>query len=851
MRMYFRLAIFVSLLAAKAFAEFSAPCPFADIPGSFQPAARKVKITVLGARVSSSIDSDPLIFEDRADISGTVTLGGTSSSLPLIEGSDAPVWSSGNVFEKTLESGSSTMEVSIALLDEDGALSGASDQVDINPDASEKEIKFTIDTCSLRISVAGSSETVASQGPITFRGTSFTDSDFGEIDLRVEFSDGRPATTDDIALTELQAVQVIHNDLNLVSDKPFIVMARVANNFSKIIDSEIEISVSGAGISRTDRFPILGLKPGEVRRAYYYTDSPLVPSVSEPSLLSLTARVDPDGKHSFALAADDCRRRNDYIGDEPSDGLQYPTVRTQNQYIHWVKITPFNAVGDASSERYRNLAKRSSDLAQAMYPVATVGRNIDDWSWTPGISAGILDFVSYILDITHIPFTAATPFTTLFEMNIRAALGGVRKYVGVLHREYLPSLPYDLWENTPGVSLGTFGSRAVLVSEGWTGGTDPFNPTDTLSSVTLPVHELGHTYGLSVEPTIKDTVGCGITDPLGIGTLWCGIGGGYDEYTHPNSDLRDGFPATGYFVNRAGLDPAIAEIANNELCDVHGIMGATPRGDLEMWPFGLRRRWIDRANYQALFAKLFLSTLLPGLLDSKGATVIAKEHKEVDSFVFAGAVDFQDNVLMLPFWRVGSRVPDRDESDTIGLYQLRYRDAEGKILSEIGLPLDWVRSEIGTVGIPITFFSHVLPYKNGTKSIELLNRSNDKVIFTRAVSRSRPTVKWKTAPSAFSTRAKKKFRFEWSADDPDLKKKFSDKKARERKLYYSVLVRDPKDVEEPDAWRVVEMNSRRTSALLDLTQMPSTEYLIKIAVSDGVNSSESTVRRLRIQGEAK
>jgi len=842
-----RLSVFLLLLliSSNACAEFSAPCPLQNSPMVFQPSERKVRVTILGARVLANADTDIWPFVDRADLFGTVQMDDQISNLSRIDGSDAPTWVRGNVFENTLATGASSMSIKISLIDQDGSVSGDDDVMDINPAPGVKQLEITFDACSLRFSVPGSTTTQATQGLITFRGDIFPDSEYGEIDLRLDFADGRPATSDDVALTELQPVQVIHNASGIVSDKPFVVMARVANNFNAVISTEIDISISGAGISRTDRFPINDLLPGEVRRIYFYQDTPLIPTTTGADLLYMTAAIDPAGKFTGELAGDDCRRRNDYIGAEPADGLRYAAYRINSPYVHWVRIRP--AIGptlSADTTRFRELATMGSDFAQAIYPVPSVGRNIDLDRWTPVVSAGILDVVLGIFNAIGLPANVATPFTVLFEMNFRAALGGVRKYVGVLQGDYLRSFLYGIWEDTPGVSLMTVGSRAVLVSEGWKNPEDALQPGEYLSSIALPVHELGHSYGLSVEPSIKDVFGCGVEDPLGLGELWCGIAGGYDEYTHADTDLRRGFPSTGYWVRRGGEHATIASLANSEVCETHGVMGSSARGDFIDWTNQARRKWIDRANYEFLFSR-FVATTFFRTTAVDGEKDETKE--ETDSIVLAGVISYDDKTSILPLWRVGSRVPDLDSKDTLGLYGARFLSEDGKVLQDIGIPLDWVRSETGTPGIPGTFFTYVLPYPRGTAKIELVNRLNNKRLYSQKVSKTRPTIQFQNADKVITAKKGTKIKLAWKADDKDLVKKYPRSKDREKKLFYSVLLRDPGLKEDSKSYKVLESNLTRPLATIDTSALTKKDYRIKLLVSDGVNTSETSERRLKIQ----
>ena len=64
--------------------------------------------------------------------------------------------------------------------------------------------------------------------------------------------------------------------------------------------------------------------------------------------------------------------------------------------------------------------------------------------------------------------------------------------------------------------------------------------------MTLPAHELGHTFGLSTDSRLKTSWVCDIDWPV-VGHAACGLVGGFDEYNHATPTCRTAIPpaATG------------------------------------------------------------------------------------------------------------------------------------------------------------------------------------------------------------------------------------------------------------------------------------------------------------------
>ena len=136
-----------------------------------------------------------------------------------------------------------------------------------------------------------------------------------------------------------------------------------------------------------------------------------------------------------------------------------------------------------------------------------------------------------------------------------------------------------------------FGTRLTLIDKNTDASGNVSGP-----KTSLPAHELGHTFGLSVDPTIKKWP-CSLAGDLGV--IACGMVGGFDEYnsnTHP-----DGVPTWGYWVPQGPIPPSMLSITG-EQCNTSCMMGSTAINAHDSWL--LAGRWVDAADYEQLITRL-------------------------------------------------------------------------------------------------------------------------------------------------------------------------------------------------------------------------------------------------------
>ncbi len=820
-KFYLSLIIFYSIipLTFSAWADDGiCPASFSGFPNpaDFVPAERDVLMTVLSANVSEDVDTDVLFFTDKADLFGKMYISEDVLSLPLIDGSDNPHWVTGNTFTQRVET--DLPSVGFELWDEDGAASGDDDVIDLNTLSSSRKFEAGFDLCTLRINLADGTN-VPSQGVIEARGDSSSGSENGVARLRIESLNGRPPTVEDVALIEVSPVQVIHRPRRLVAGKPMVLMARVANNFNREISTSISFDIVGPNFGFKETFPITPpLQAGEVRRLYFRRDVPIIVPApkADDNILYINARIDPLRELQADLPADDCRRRNDFISEDTADSLRFKIVESRLPVIHWMKVGRLLTTASlATDAQIARISALGSAFIKATYPTPDVRSIILPFAYSPSLVGGLFDFVTTLLNALAIPADSAIPFVALFDLNFQAGLLNMDRIVGVVPRTYFSSFLYGFWDTTPGVSLTTVGPRAVLVSaEQLRRGDDHVSVNDYEPSMSLPSHELGHTFGLSVDPELKDSVFCGIDEP--ISTLICGIGGGYDEYKHEDVLRKPGNPSSGFWI-KTGDEPAeIASLTDNEQCNTNCLMGSSPRADFLSW--NTRKRWIDAADYEALIDAL---SPLP----------------DPDSILLAGAIGYNDQVFLSPFYRVGERVPDRDDNDKQGIYRFRFLDRDHQELSNVGLAGSWSTSE-SAVDLPITFFVQVLPFPKGTKIIQLWNEASNKLLAQRVVSRNAPNVKFLGPKKIEKIVQGKVLKLEWNITDEDQKE---DSK-RKAKYWVSIHASSGKS-----PWAPVRSNlSGRNYYRLDTGHLEPGIYQFRLQASDGVNSDFSRIRTIEI-----
>jgi len=788
--------------------DFS-PCPAAP-PGIFVEHESRIEVEILDATLKAGIDPEIFLLlalvEDQSDTFGRVTIDGTSYDVPQIDGDDHPTWDGSARYAKTELTDPSAVPVKIEMWDNDEF---ANAHVDLDMSPSDRDLDLVVDLC--RMTVEGDLSTDM-QGVITARGDSSSGDDEGLLHFRISTPSGRPESTDDLAVVDVDFVQAVHRSRYAVTEKPGVVMVSLANNFAIPISTEVLIEIYGpGGFWQTHTIPV-NLDPDSLSTFYFLNDTPVYPPSPTPgveSYLGINVHVDPTGVYTAGLPSGDCRLDNDLVSEK-----FWKLVETSSLNLTWAKVGRVldlsNLVSDAKLHDIQDLG---TTFIRAVFPTSSVTST--DWPLPMPVTptSGALDFIFTVFDSFSIPLSSAEPFALVWDMNTFAALSGVDKFIGVLpYAGWYEELAG--WEHVIGNSLGEAAPHAVIVLPEVRDDTG-----DTHVKATLPGHELAHTFGVSADPRLKDTASCGVTvfgDPFGIGDLICGATGGLDEYHATDPARVRGNPATGFWVELGTEDPRLAPFADAPQCDRHCFMGQSGSRQVDDWM--ANGRWIDVEDWEHLIRRL-------------------KTHPDPEVIFIGGMIDPADNVHLGPWFRMPARIPDRVDGDPGG-YRVRFYDADGQLLQDVGFPLTFGGSDTEEIP-PITFFGFTVPWIEDTVRIDIdrgaygqtIPESN---IATRFVSENPPTVEIVDPPPGQSVPSDGTIELTWDAIDLD-----GDDLS-------TVVMASP----DGDSWGVVHgwLVDGETNASIPASLFAEGPVQFKIVVTDGVHMAESDPVEIAVVG---
>jgi hypothetical protein len=712
----------------------AAPCP-GSTPPSGSPPSSRVVVTILSVDPESDLEGDDdyvPFYDNHADVYGTVAIDGESFDLPKIEDNDNPFWGSGTGrFEKAVAA--SPVKISLRIREADGGLTGDDDVVDINPAAGKTDLDFTLDLCSLRVSgdIDGSIQQV-------FEVDGGSEDEDATIRFMVELADGRPVTANDLAVMEVDLVQVVQHANRLAAQKPTIVMVRVANNFPMPITTSLQVLVVGTSVIKNDLFPVT-LGAGEVQKLYFYRDAPFTfPATPTPYNAVVHVRIDPSGSYNQNLPPGDCRIVNDQ-----SPRIPLKVVNTGfRRPLAWAKAgTLLDLPSLASDAQLAEIQDLGTAYINATYPT-----NFSSHGWltnaTPPVSLA-LDWLVTVLGAFGIPADSVLPFWLVFELNGLAVLSGEDRLMGILPTNWFDRFLYDLWADVTGLSLGEWAPHAVIL--------EARSGDDKTPRMTLPAHELGHTYGLSVDSSLKTSWVCAIDWPI-VDFLPCGAVGGFDEYKNPDPQLQNGNPAAGFWVRQGGEPAAVVPLIDQEQCDSHCLMGPSPFHDpwYSTTPGTLtgNAHWIDAADYNQLLDKL-------------------TPYPDPAVIYVSGMISADDQTYLGPLYQFNEGIPDKVGIGKDDLYAVRFVGAEGT-LGEVGIPLNYNSPESGRP-IPITFFGFLALFPRGTQKVEIWNRRSEHLLAAQEVSPSAPQIAMVSPVDGQTLNASAAWDIQWTRGDRDSK----------------------------------------------------------------------------------
>lgn len=767
-----------------------APCPVIE-PPTFEPPSDEVVVSIVGADVDAGIDDDFGFIIDESDTEGDVEIGSEFFDLPQLPNDDHPRWGAAGRFVHTATN--RMVQLKVDLWDPD-SLGDPPDHVDVNPDAASRTLDVVFDRCTLEVTGNGGG---TSAGLLSSTGDASSGDNVGTIFYKVETADGRPATADDIAMAEVDVVQVVHRTRYLVAGKPAVVMARIASNWPVTLTTQVRVQISGPGGFNLERiFDVVELKPGEVRKVYFFDDAPfLVPDPIPGSETQLFVNVvlDPDGiiREQYEDPTD-CRRANDFVSE-----LEWKVVKTKDLDLTWLKVGRFLDASSLARDSWRDeVMNLGTSFIKGTYPVETVTSGTGTDALYPAEIAGF-DFLSTVAGAIGIPLDGVYPFLLVWHLNHSASYLGIDHVMGVLpYPDWFADFSYGLWANVTGLSLGDYAPHAVIFLPRLN------HDSESGPGITVPAHELGHTFGLSVDRRLKDPVWCGVSDPFSIGTLVCGATGGLDEYKAKDPLRASGNPATGFWLAQGGEDPAITPLLNQEQCDRHCFMGPGSLNEHLHW--NDRGKWIDTADYERLVEKL-------------------KEHPDPEVIYVSGMIDFEDNVFFGPWFRRPAGIPDRIDGDP-GQYGLVFVDDTNSWLQVVGIPVHFGAAD-AAITLPVTFFGFHTPWPAGTAEVQLWRWDTQQVLASRQVTTNPPEVVFTQPSQGVQAERGDVVPLQWAGTDLD-----------GGPLQYMLIL----STDGGQTWGPLTGFSDQTDFALETVMLSPGSYLMKVAVTDGIHAGESS-----------
>ncbi|MGH8222002.1 MAG: hypothetical protein ACREQZ_03420, partial [Woeseiaceae bacterium] len=637
-----------------------------------------------------------------------------------------------------------------------------------------------------------------------------------------------PVSLNDAALTDLDLIQVIPRFGRLVAGKPTMLMARVANNYPTTIDPKLEVRIAGVPTGMiVDEFQLGPLGGGEVKTFYLYGNNPLVfPQQGQPYTVHLTGILDPDGQlpdtgHSIP---EDCRAQN----NGRNNRFPWRIVETRGPSVLWAKVgMDLDVLNFAPDSHFNEIIALGEAYIRGVYPIASLDQSTSPVDIPVLITPGF-DWLRAIIPGTD----AADPFLMVAELGGVAALLGYDRILGVLpNKDWFER--FEGWSSVTGLSLGDAFPRGVIFLP------RKENDVDVGPALALPAHELGHTYGLSVDSAIKPKWACG-TDLGALTTLICGMNKGFDEYTNDVVPFDQGNPGNGYWIAQGGETAAVSTLFG-EQCDSHCFMGSTNINAQAHWT--THKSWIVPSDYERLLDQLIVDcgvaaapapaagdlVYVSGLIALKGSYQLADKHYQVKQNEFG----FLDVIHTPPNYRMAAD-PSSGGKETIG--QLRFMDAGQRVLATGDIPVRFliVSDKDGAArAAPVSAFGLTYALPPGTREIGIYAHAEDggyAHLGSRKVSASPPEVTL-TSVRAQQQKRGRLLLAEWRGYDAD-----------GDALKYTVAI-------SPDRgqhWWPVAVDLEATRLEFDLRQVPRGSYAVRVIAHDGVHIGVSQTQIVRI-----
>lgn len=782
----------VFLVASSALAVDQPTCSISSNGGNLGPPSGQVMVRIISMNTNGDMEPDFPFYDNKSDIFGkvTITVNGVAQGfdLPEMEGVDDPVWTSGNIFVTDAAAlPGQPVHVKIHLEENDPGVLGGNDNVDVSPDPAHDNLEFDLNTCAMTLS-----GDINGHAGIIHVPSSGTAENQGVLVFEVDMADHRALSTKgDVVLQGFDMLQVLPGVTRMAAEKPTVGLVTVTNNTPTWQPVSVRLRVrdeTNALIHDSTQSLGSPLAVGEVRSVYLAENDPVIP----PDYFCKQSRLFAQADLILQPGAEDpgSPRTDCWIINNTSGVKQFEVATTKGPSLLWIRTGHLlSATSLATMSQLNAMHDGAMPFIRGVYPARSIDDTVSSFPLVPPLSGGLFSFVASLLAGIGIPADAATPYVMVLELNAAAALSGNDRLMGVLPKDWFNATLYGLLEGVTGLSLGELAPRAVIFESVTTkdGSVGP--------KLTLPAHELGHTYGLSLDPDIKNWW-CNLT--IGLGIIACGATGGFDEYN--SDDHSAGVPTWGYWFPQ---DPTFVTGAEGEQCDATCMMGNTPINPYDDWKS--HRKLIDGLDYDQLLDKL---------TSCRAAAPTA--------LYVSGVIDAKDNMQIAHLFVQPTAPRLTDLADKPGEYQTVYAvrsvDANGRVLSEAELPLEWKQPE-GKVAMQATFFGGYVPYVAGTAKIQFWNRDSKKLVGERAVSKAAP--KLGTPSVKVSGSGKDRVMdIAWTATD-------GDKDA----MTHFVQVSPDKGVH----WWPVAHGLKSPKFTASLADIGKGTYIVRVLSSDGVN----------------
>ena len=504
--------------------------------GATNPGMVRIQVIVLAADGSASIDGDNILFDNEADLRAQVSInGGPWMGGRYIEGDDTPHFA--DVFETEVPRALSPVPIRIRMSDRD--FPDADNWIDLDPaggcnndigvDDPDCTLELFFNTCCYSFTGDGAGGAFGCPGGACAGGADghwLGPGDAGQhaaIQVAVRTGDRRTICTEaDVFVESAEFVQVVDQPGFAVGGRGSILRVTFGSTFPGSIDTSVLATIGDqAGPDATELRDVT-LDHCDVRTENFFVPAPVVVEVTRAHY---GAQIDPDG---LAPWTDPCVRLND------GNGMMYNIpirpardLSVLYQRIHYLTDCPLVAdCGPTALLQAADAATEAGDANVRMrgfFPAPELFPSIDPLPLplpAPDIILG--------------------PRTEIQVLSEVAALLGLDRVVGLVPFNWVDAHAYiPIPLGTVGVSNGKIGPHFVIAERipGELGFT--------------PVHELGHTFGLSDEP-------CSVTDAEIWSLYLC-----EDEY---NGEVFPGRPGGG-FQGRGFDVPSAVEAAGTCFMD--------------------------------------------------------------------------------------------------------------------------------------------------------------------------------------------------------------------------------------------------------------------------------------------